>query len=56
MARRSMAAAERAMRKDIEGYRANKDLDRIANYVARGRCHKNQSGPALNEVWMAHTG
>jgi hypothetical protein len=25
----------------------------VADYAVRGRCHKNLSEPALNEVWIA---
>jgi hypothetical protein len=41
------------MRKDVEGFVANDGIDRVADYVARGRRHRNLSEPALNEVWIA---
>jgi hypothetical protein len=53
MGHRSMSSAEKAMRKDIEGFTANNGLNRIADYVARGRRHKILSELELNEVWIA---
>jgi hypothetical protein len=47
-----VSSVEQAMRNDVEGFRANNRLNRIADYVARGRCHKNLSEPALNQVWI----
>jgi hypothetical protein len=51
--RRSVSSVEQRMRNDVEGFTANCKLNRVADYAARGRCHKHLSEPALNEMWIA---
>jgi hypothetical protein len=53
MGRATRSSVETRMRKDVEGFAANNRIDRVADYAARGRCHRNLSEPALNEVWIA---
>jgi hypothetical protein len=53
MGRATVSSVEKRMRKDVESFAANNRVDRVANYAARGRCHRNLSEPALDEVWVA---
>jgi hypothetical protein len=53
MGRATLSSVETRMRKDVEGFAANNRIDRVADYAARGRCHRNLSEPALDEVWVA---